>query len=327
MNRWLMGGAVAVLLALGAGGLNPPDARAQVRYEGGFVLPSRPPPAYVAPRYNPSPPMRFLSGRGTSGSPGFPTGYRFYSYPTTYYAPAVAPSLPAPIPPPESEPAYGVSPESHPWNQKGFEGYHEPGPEVRSPTLAAPEKYSLATAALPNKVPDRHGSIAVLIVRLPEDAALWVEGVPVRSQGATRYLESPQLTPGKNYRYGVRVVWREDGRWVAQTKEFAVRAGEIHGVYLVATPATVRKRKEARIEANLARLSPDDQRVARLQRVCVVADAPLGEHGVPVKVLVKNRRVFVCAEACVPKALATPEETLAKALALRARHAPKAPEK
>jgi hypothetical protein len=63
--------------------------------------------------------------------------------------------------------------------------------------------------------------------------------------------------------------------------------------------------------------------VAQQQKICVVReDARLGEQGVPVKVMVKDRRVFVCAPDCVQKVLADPDQNLAKALALRAKNAP-----
>jgi uncharacterized protein (TIGR03000 family) len=209
-----------------------------------------------------------------------------------------------------------------------FEDYEEPPAVSLNLPPGAAVKYNLEATALPQRVPAEIGSVAVLIVHLPEGAALWVEGVLTNARGRTRYFESPPLVPGKKYRYAVRAAWIEDGRLVSQAREVPIRGGDIYGVYLTASPLTLARRKEARIEANLAKLSPDDQKVARLQKVCVVQEERrLGEQGVPVKVTVKNRRVFVCAPDCVQKVLADPDQSLAKALALRAKNAPKAPGK
>jgi uncharacterized protein (TIGR03000 family) len=68
---------------------------------------------------------------------------------------------------------------------------------------------------------------AVLIAHLPENAVLWVEGTRTRSTGRTRYFLSPPLTPGRKYRYRVRVAWIEHGQWVSQTQIVPVQAGAI----------------------------------------------------------------------------------------------------
>lgn len=48
----------------------------------------------------------------------------------------------------------------------------------------------------------------------------------------------------------------------------------------------------------LAKLSPEDRKLAEKQRVCPVSGEPLGSMGVPVKVTVKNRVVFLCCGGC-----------------------------
>jgi uncharacterized protein (TIGR03000 family) len=329
MRHLLTSGAAAALVILGLAGTGPPALPAEIRYDGGFIVTPRPAEDRAfAPRYDPYPPMRFYSPR-----PSYPSGaggYRFYSdRPSTYgtfYGPAVpAPTPEAPAPP--AEPDYGVPAADRPWNQVSFEDYEEPPAVSLNLPPGAAVKYNLEATALPQKVPAENGNVAVLIVHLPEDAALWIEGVLTSAKGRTRYLESPVLAPGKKYRYAVRAAWLEDGRLVSQTREVPVRGGVIYAVYLMASPVTLAKRREARVESNLAKLGPEDQKVARQQKVCVVTDARLGEQGVPVKVMVKSRRVFVCAPDCVQKVLADPDQNLAKALALRARNASKTPGK
>lgn len=48
----------------------------------------------------------------------------------------------------------------------------------------------------------------------------------------------------------------------------------------------------------LAKLPPQDRALAEKQKVCLVTDAPLGSMGVPTKVTVKGRTVFLCCGGC-----------------------------
>lgn len=48
----------------------------------------------------------------------------------------------------------------------------------------------------------------------------------------------------------------------------------------------------------LAKLPPDDRALAAKQKVCLVTGAPLGSMGVPTKVTVKGRTVFLCCGGC-----------------------------
>jgi hypothetical protein len=55
---------------------------------------------------------------------------------------------------------------------------------------------------------------------------------------------------------------------------------------------------EARIEAALANLSPEDRTLAEKQKTCPVTDEPLGSMGTPIKVTVEGREVFLCCKGC-----------------------------
>ena len=66
------------------------------------------------------------------------------------------------------------------------------------------------------------------------------------------------------------------------------------------------------IKANLAKLSPEDRKLAEAQKVCVESDEPLGGMGVPVKIMVKDQPVFLCCNSCKSGALKDPDKTLAK---------------
>jgi len=53
------------------------------------------------------------------------------------------------------------------------------------------------------------------------------------------------------------------------------------------------------IESAIAELPEADQHAARAQKNCPVTDEPLGSMGVPIKVEVEGREVFVCCEGCI----------------------------
>jgi uncharacterized protein (TIGR03000 family) len=69
-------------------------------------------------------------------------------------------------------------------------------------------------------------STAEVVVRLPADATLYFEGVPMDLTGPERHFVSPPLIPGRNYQYDVRAVWNDDqGQEVVQDRKVPVRAG------------------------------------------------------------------------------------------------------
>lgn len=62
----------------------------------------------------------------------------------------------------------------------------------------------------------------------------------------------------------------------------------------------------------LDQLPPDDRALAMQQKICPVADFPLGGMGVPIKVDVQGTPVFICCEGCRSRLLASPEMYLDK---------------
>ena len=87
-------------------------------------------------------------------------------------------------------------------------------------------------------------------------------------------------------------------------------AGETHG----------RRSGKAKMRANLAKLSPEDRRLAEAQGSCpILQENQLGSMGVPVKLMVKSEPVFLCCKACEEDALANPDHTLAKVEKLKAK--------
>ncbi len=71
---------------------------------------------------------------------------------------------------------------------------------------------------------------------------------------------------------------------------------------------------EQKIAAALAKLPPDDRAPAETQRFCAVLEkSRLGSMGVPVKVMIDGKPVFLCCANCRGMALKNPQATLAKA--------------
>jgi hypothetical protein len=70
---------------------------------------------------------------------------------------------------------------------------------------------------------------------------------------------------------------------------------------------------ESKIESALAKLSPEDRRLAEAQKWCAIqTDNRLGEMGAPIKITIKDQPVFLCCKGCKKEALADPDATLAK---------------
>ena len=81
----------------------------------------------------------------------------------------------------------------------------------------------------------------------------------------------------------------------------------------------------AKIAAALAKLSPDDRKLAQAQRLCPVRNDPLGSMGVPVKLTLDGKPVFVCCKGCVADASADPGKTLARVEELKKKGSATAP--
>lgn len=66
------------------------------------------------------------------------------------------------------------------------------------------------------------------------------------------------------------------------------------------------------IAEQLAKLSPADRALAEVQKTCPVTGEPLGSMGVPLKVAVGDREVFVCCKGCEKPLKNDPEKYLEK---------------
>ena len=69
------------------------------------------------------------------------------------------------------------------------------------------------------------GDTAILNLRLPLDAVVYVNGKRTTTEGSFRSYVSRNLTPGKRYTYEVRAEIEEDGQRLARTKVVQLSAG------------------------------------------------------------------------------------------------------
>ncbi|HKA07414.1 MAG TPA: hypothetical protein VKD71_09170 [Gemmataceae bacterium] len=77
---------------------------------------------------------------------------------------------------------------------------------------------------------------------------------------------------------------------------------------------------DAKIQAALAKLSPEDRALAEEQKYCPnEPDTRLGSMNTPVKVMVKGQPVFVCCAGCTDEVLKDPDKTLKTVEELKAK--------
>jgi hypothetical protein len=75
-------------------------------------------------------------------------------------------------------------------------------------------------------------------------------------------------------------------------------------------------------KANLAKLSPEDRKLAEQQGFCAVETKnALGSMGVPLKIMIRGEPVFLCCDACETRARAHADRTLERVKQLREKNA------
>jgi hypothetical protein len=78
------------------------------------------------------------------------------------------------------------------------------------------------------------------------------------------------------------------------------------------------KKQEAAIQANLAKLKPEDRKLAQAQKFCAIQTKNrLGAMGTPIKITIKDQPVFLCCKMCVAKAQSNPDKALATVAGLK----------
>ncbi len=78
------------------------------------------------------------------------------------------------------------------------------------------------------------------------------------------------------------------------------------------TSASNAQENAEKVKENLAKLPPEDRKLAARQKFCPITGLQLGSMGVPVKITLKGRTVFLCCPGCVEQAKKDPDKTLKK---------------
>lgn len=148
---------------------------------------------YSSYGYNNYPSRGYYPSTGYYPTRGYNPSMGYYSsagyYPTTAYYPSTAYSY---------APSY-VTPST----DSSYSSYYQPTSNTLPTTNAA-----------------------VLDIRVPANAELWMQDQQMSVQGMNNQFSSPPLTQGQNYSYDVRARWFENGTPVERTRRVIVRAGD-----------------------------------------------------------------------------------------------------
>ena len=131
---------------------------------------------------------------------------------------------------------YGYSP----YSGASYAGYAQFGAPTYSGLLASDYGYGVPTGQGDRRyydesildrerlgAPSAAGEApATIVVRLPADATLMIDGAPTSSTQGVRRFVSPPLQPGKDYQYTLKAEVTRDGKKVEKTREVTVRAGQ-----------------------------------------------------------------------------------------------------
>jgi uncharacterized protein (TIGR03000 family) len=82
---------------------------------------------------------------------------------------------------------------------------------------------------------------ARIVVQLPADAKLTIDGAPTTSTSANRVFTSPLLEAGRDFYYTFRATMVQDGQPVTTEQRVLVRAGKESRVKMDFTPTSLRR--------------------------------------------------------------------------------------
>jgi Cu(I)/Ag(I) efflux system membrane fusion protein len=91
-----------------------------------------------------------------------------------------------------------------------------------------------------------------------------------------------------------------------------------HPSTMAARPSMTRD-EDAKFQAVLNKLSPQDRPLVEAQGYCPVLGNRLGSMGLPVPVMIQGQKIFLCCKMCVKKAKTNEKRTLARTAELTAR--------
>lgn len=217
---------------------------------------------------------------------------------------------------------------------------HHRRPEASlRPGMFATVRIDIPATVLGRPFPARDGRV----LAVPEDAVVYTgsQRVVFRQDGETVFdavqveLGPLCVGPGSDTFYPVVKGLSEGDRVVsvgsylldAETRVSAAAGSIYYGggggssksaaAGLTEVRPTTPEDRDLKVQANLAKLSTPDRRLAEAQRLCPVQEVPLGSMGPLVKVTLNGRPVFLCCKGCEAEARENPGRTLAKLERLR----------
>jgi uncharacterized protein (TIGR03000 family) len=149
------------------------------------------------------------------------TGYSYYYTPYySYYSTPVYSYYATPAYSSYSTPGY-----SYYTPQYASTAYYAPEFYYGSPGVMRSSAYYSPATTTDEEVTTRDDA-AHLRVRVPADADLWFQGIPMQRSGSVRDFVSPRLNPGKKYTYDIEARWMEGDRAVDVKRTITVRAND-----------------------------------------------------------------------------------------------------
>lgn len=168
------------------------------------------------------------------------------------------------------------------------------------------------------------------VIETGSETIVYRESLPGTFEGVLVTL-GPKMTGPNNVTFYPLIQGLEPGDQIATSGSFLVdaetrlnpAAGSIYfggssgskttGGNVTTVRPTTPENEDAKFQAAMKKLTPEDRAIAEKQRFCPILDnSRLGSMGVPVKLMVNGKSVFVCCPACEKPALAKPEQTLEK---------------
>lgn len=168
------------------------------------------------------------------------------------------------------------------------------------------------------------------VIETGSQTIVYRETLPGTYEGVLVKL-GPKMTGPNNVTFYPVIQGLETGDRIATAGSFLVdaetrlnpSAGSIYfggssgsktgGAAVTTVRPTTPENEDAKFQAAMKKLTPEDRAIAEKQKYCpILENSRLGSMGVPVKVMVGGKAVFVCCPACEKPALAKPEETLKK---------------
>jgi uncharacterized protein (TIGR03000 family) len=139
----------------------------------------------------------------------------------------------------EVDTGFGYYPSGHGF-VSGY-GYYPDYYYVHSPQIVVDSwkwKGPPPVAAAPVVDPDAGvpATAAVLRVRVPADAEVWIAGDPTTQRGELRRFITPPLEAGRNQGYALRARWMEGGKTIERTDDVRVHPGDRLTVDFLAAP-------------------------------------------------------------------------------------------